>query len=226
MTTIHLFLKFGKEEHIRDLYENGTVYCNSVEYFNKVEDEELRGDNYEGARFIKNYPPGKFRISIKGNEIEQDFNYINLHIKEAYEKTLGNIFSLYSITSRDTDTTELFKVDIKNKRFGDKFLFLRDNPKFLKLIENELRKKKLPFRHGFIKYYDSRKYTGRLDVFCKPNDYSYQNEFRIYVRRKSDEPLVLKIGSLKHIAVMHDIDALDTFEVRRKNNNTQQSYCQ
>jgi hypothetical protein len=226
MTTIHLFLKFGKSEHIQDLYENGTIYCNSVEYFKMVEDDELRGDNYEGASFIKNYPPGKFRISIAGKEVDQDFNYLNLHIKEAYEKTLGNIFSLYSITSKDTEKRELFKVDLKNKKFGDKFLLIKDNPTFLNLIEQELKKKRLKFKHGFVEYYDRHKFTGQVDVFHKPDNYSYQNEFRIYVRRKSEKPLVLQIGSLKNIAVLHDIDALDTLEVRRKNNNTQQKYLQ
>lgn len=216
MITIHLFLKFGKEEHMQDLYENGTIYCNTVEYFKRVEDDALRGDNYEGASFIKNYPPGKFRISIAGKEVDKDFNYINFHIKEAYEKTLGNIFSLYSITSRDTEKTELFKVDAKNKKFGDKFLLIKDNPTFLKLIEQELKKKRLKFNYGFVEYYDRHKYNGKVGVFHKPREYSYQNEFRIYVRKKSEKPLVLNIGSLKSIAALYDINTLDTLEAEGK----------
>ena len=42
--TIKLFLKLGSEENILDLFENGTIYMNTIEYFRKVEDEELRGD--------------------------------------------------------------------------------------------------------------------------------------------------------------------------------------
>ncbi len=41
-----MFLKIGQEEHIKDLYENGTIYLNTIEYFRKIEDEELRGNKY------------------------------------------------------------------------------------------------------------------------------------------------------------------------------------
>ena len=44
--TIKLFLKLGSEKNILDLFENGTIYMNTIEYFRKVEDEELRGDKY------------------------------------------------------------------------------------------------------------------------------------------------------------------------------------
>ena len=40
--TIKLFLKLGSEENILDLFENGTIYMNTIEYFRKVEDEELK----------------------------------------------------------------------------------------------------------------------------------------------------------------------------------------
>jgi hypothetical protein len=48
--TIKLFLKLGSEKNILDLFENGTIYMNTIEYFRKVEDEELRGDKYEFDR--------------------------------------------------------------------------------------------------------------------------------------------------------------------------------
>jgi hypothetical protein len=41
--TILAFLKFGVKEHILDLYENGTVYMNTIQYFKELEDKELRG---------------------------------------------------------------------------------------------------------------------------------------------------------------------------------------
>ena len=98
-TIIHCFIKFGSKQTITDLYENGTIYCNPVQYFRTLEDK-FRGDSYEGASFIKNYPPGKFTISIDGKEIDHEFNYLNFHVKEAYEKTLGNIYSLYCLSSK------------------------------------------------------------------------------------------------------------------------------
>lgn len=39
--TITMFLKFGAENHIKDLYYNGTIYMNSIQRFRKFEDGEL-----------------------------------------------------------------------------------------------------------------------------------------------------------------------------------------
>lgn len=38
-----------------DLLENGTVYFNTIDYFQKLEAQIARGDNYEGTTNIKNY---------------------------------------------------------------------------------------------------------------------------------------------------------------------------
>ena len=85
-----MFLKFGSLEHITDMYENGTIYINTIEYFRKHEDGNLRGDSYEGATKITNFTPGKLRIS----GIEREFDYLNFHLKETYENILGNIYCL------------------------------------------------------------------------------------------------------------------------------------
>jgi hypothetical protein len=62
--TIIFFLKLGSEENILDLFENGTIYMNTIEYFRKVEDEELRGDKYEGVSRVINSLPGTFKIQV------------------------------------------------------------------------------------------------------------------------------------------------------------------
>ena len=52
METIVMFLKFGNEKNLMDLYKNGTIYMNSIQYFRKIEDDELRGASYEGVSEI------------------------------------------------------------------------------------------------------------------------------------------------------------------------------
>ncbi len=213
---IHCFIKFGTKSFIDDLYENGTIYCNSVHYFKTLEDN-FRGDNYEGASYIKNYPQGQFKISIEGKPINKDFNYLNLHLKGSYEKTLGNIYSLYCLSSKVLRGQKPVTIDKRIKSFGDTAILVNDNPKFLSLIEKELEKKRLKYHHGLVKYYDKHVYTGTVDVFNKPSEYSYQNEFRIYVARKSDEPLVLRIGCLRDVAEIYPAsEFIDTFEATEK----------
>ncbi|UAY53228.1 hypothetical protein [Ferruginibacter albus] len=105
------------------------------------------------------------------------------------------------------------------KDFGDTVLLIKDNPKFLSLIEKALEKKRLKYFHELVQYYDKRIYMGKVDVFNKASEYAYQNEFRIYIRRKSDESLKIHIGSLKDIAEIYPANEfIDTFEATEKNN--------
>jgi hypothetical protein len=44
------FIKFGSEKDMTDLLENGTIYMSSIKKFRTIEDNNLRGDNYEEDR--------------------------------------------------------------------------------------------------------------------------------------------------------------------------------
>lgn len=215
-TRIFCFLKFGSKDNIRDLYENGTVYCNPVQYFRELEDGRLRGDSYEGISRITNYPPGTFRISVAGKEIDRDFEYINLHLKHAYETVLGNIYSLYCVASTNIGEQSPFRIDQRCAEFGTHFLLIKNNPLFLSRVEKALRNQKLKFRHGFVRYYDCYRHNGPVDLFQKSNDFAFQNEFRFYIQRKATDPLILNIGSLRGMAEIYDAEALNTFEIWKK----------
>jgi len=195
--TIKMFLKIGKEEHIKDLYENGTVYINTIEYFRKIEDEELRGDGYEGASEIINSLPGTFKIP----GIDREFKYEKIHLKKSFEKVLGNIYSLYCISSKGFPNPLDFKLDIKNLRFGTHCLMIKDNQYFFDKIQSELKNRGFKYRHGFVDYYDKHKISNKkLTLFDKPKEFEYQKEFRFYVHNKELEPIKLQIGSLKEKA--------------------------
>ncbi|SFC30827.1 hypothetical protein SAMN05421780_104196 [Flexibacter flexilis DSM 6793] len=208
--TIKMFLKFGQEEHITDLYQNGTIFMNPIQYFRKIEDGELRGDKYEGISKINNYPAGQFEtpsLNFKGN-------YISIQIRESYETVLGNIFSLYCVSSHGWTNPMEFKIDEKIKNFGSHCLLIKDNVTFLTLIENKLRQLNIAYKHGFITYYDTKKVNRAINLFEKPLEFEYQKEFRIYLARKSDEPFSFSIGSLKDIAEIYKSnDVVDTLKL-------------
>ena len=52
---ILFFLKFGSEKNMLDLLNSGTIYFNTIDYFQNLEGEKERGDNYEGTTRITNY---------------------------------------------------------------------------------------------------------------------------------------------------------------------------
>jgi len=209
--TIVTFLKFGAEEHIKDLHRNGTIFMNPIQYFRTLEDEELRGDSYEGISKITNLPPGQFEIPAIGFK----GNYLSIQLRESYETILGNIFSLYCISSHGWKRPKDFKFDERIKRFGSHCLVVKDNMTFLSRIKNELERLDLRCRHGFIEYYDKHTVNRTITLFEKPLEFEYQKEFRFYVERDSDQPFKFSIGSLTEIAEIHPTESiLDTLELR------------
>lgn len=210
---IKMFLKIGKEEHIRDLYENGTIYINPIQYFRKIEDQELRGDGYEGASEIINSLPGTFRIP----GIDKDFNYEKAHIKKSYDTILGNIYSLYCISSKGFPNPLDFKLDERNLRFGTHCLMVKDNQYFFDKIKSELKKNGFSYSHGFVEYYDKDKISHKkLTLFDKPKEFEYQKEFRFYIHNEKVEPIKIQIGSLEGKADIIEAKSLATLEVKLK----------
>lgn len=200
--TIIFFLKLGSEENILDLFENGTIYMNTIEYFRKVEDEELRGDKYEGVSRVINSLPGTFKIP----GIEREFNYIKVHLRESYKEVLGNIYSLYSISSKGYTNPLDFEFDKRNLRFGTHGILIKNLSLFFSKIESELKRNNLKFNHGFVDYYDKEEVCKEISLFEKPNEFEYQKEFRFYIENDKIEPIKIQIGSMKDYAEIFKIE--------------------
>lgn len=211
---IFAFLKFGSFENILDLYENGTIYMNPIEYFRKTEDGKLRGDEYEGATRVINSLPGTFRIP----NVDKDFQYKKIHIKESFETILGNIYSLYAISSHGFTNPNDFKIDERNKSFGTHGLLIKDVNYFIKSIEKKLLEGKNEFYHGLVEYYDKTSICKNdITLFEKPNEFEYQNEFRFLVYNNKVEPIKFQIGSLHNVAEIHEMNVITKIELKLKN---------
>jgi len=208
--TVLLFMKFGSKENIEDLFNNGTIYMNPLQKFRELEDEELRGDSYEGVSSILNIPAGDIEIpslNFKGK-------YHSLHLRGSREKITGNVFCLYCISSYGFNNPEDIKVDEKVKLFGSHVLFIKDKQEFLNRVENKLKSLNLKYNYNFVEYYDKDKINGTVHLFQKPLEFEYQKEFRFYVEKDEIEPISFSIGSLENIAEIHEIQTIDTLVVR------------
>lgn len=199
-----MFLKFGKKEDILDLFENGTVYINAIQYFRKLDNDELRGDSYEGVSEIKNSLPGSVDIPT----INHTLNYISVHIPISYEEVLGNIYSLYCISSMGFPNPLEFKIDQRIKKFGSHCLLIKDNPKFLNFILDTLKADGYKVHNGFVEYYDRKKINRKVNLFEKPLEFEYQKEFRIYVENDGLQAMKINIGSLKDYSEVYETDAI------------------
>ncbi len=196
MHTIKVFLKFGCENDIIDVYRNGTIYMSPIQRFREIEDGLIRGDRYEGVISVRNYLPGKFEIPSIGFK----GNHLGIHLRQTYENVLGNIYSLYCISSHGWKNPKDFKIDNKIKHFGSYCLMIKDVKEFFTLIENKLQQLGVKYYHDFVEYYDKSAINRKINLFEKPLEFQYQKEFRFYVERDSTEPFVFCIGSLVDIS--------------------------
>jgi hypothetical protein len=206
--TILAFLKIGKLKHITDMYENGTIYLNTLSYFKKIEDGELRGDPNECAIHIVNAKNGTFKIPSLS---DREFNFLKARYG-TFLKT-GNLLSLYCISSKGFPNPEDFKIDIRNFKFGSHFLMIKQPKIFLDRIEAELNRLEYNFEHGFVNYYEPKTVQEDLTPFDKLNVYEYQKEFRFFIENDKNESLTLNIGSMKSYSQIFETKDLPTLKL-------------
>lgn len=202
--TIVLLIKFGSEVDMRDLLERGTIYMNTIEFFRRIEDGQLRGDNYEGVTKIWNLPAGQFQIP----EIDFKGNYISMHLSESYTKILGNIYSLYCISSHGFEGPSDVKLDSRVSQFGTHGVIIKNLPAFFSRIETSAKLLGYSLKHDFVEYYKKMGVNKEISIFEKPDDFSYQKEFRFFIHQNNQLPIKFQIGCLKDIAEMVTIDVL------------------
>jgi hypothetical protein len=199
-TYIYNFLKFGQKEHIFDSYNNGTLYFNTIEFFKKFEDINLRGDDLEGIIEIENVIKAKGKIMKEDGTFSNSFPVKNLRYTTYYTKVPGNIFCLYTIVSEKKLSYFEIEIDKRNLKFGEYCLFIYKPEVFLQKVQETLTSQNFKFHHSFVKYYDKDKFSGKTDMFFKSDTFRYQNEYRIYIYRNDDNAIKIQIGSLREIA--------------------------
>lgn len=208
MKEVGLFylLKIGKKKYMEKLYEQGLIHMKNINWFRKCEDKELRGDKDEELARIEQV--AELKLLHNGKVLARsDSAQLKFH---DYENK-GNLYCLIAITYREDPET--FKIDEKNKKFGDCFVVITDVREFIERIVNKLKELRHEYEYGLVDYYNPKEYSGPLNVFCKPNNFGYQKEFRFFVKRNKPGPLDIEIGSIEDVAFILDIEKLDKIEI-------------
>lgn len=204
MEEIGLFylLKIGEKKYMDKLYKQGLIHMKNIDWFIKYEDKQLRSDKDEGINGIEQI--AELKLSYNGKVLGHS-NSAQLKVHD-YDKK-GNLYSLIAITSREEPGK--FRIDERNKEFGDCFVVIINVKEFIKRIGDKLKELGYEYEYGLVNYYDSKKYRGPLNVFCKPNDFNYQKEFRFWVKRNEAGPLEFEIGSIENISFIFETEKLD-----------------
>lgn len=212
------FLRFGRKEHIYDLFENGTVYCNTLKFFRDHENPAI-GDKYEGtSRLVNTAQIKSFEITIPGDQSTRPIklNPSSIHLREFYSDPILNLYCLYTVDTDEVIKKEIYRIDEEMTRFEASHLIIIHTPGvFIERMVKAIRTADRHAEYGFVDYYDKKTYSGDLNLFHKPNEFAYQKEFRFVIGNDVQQPLILKLGSLKDISIVLEATALPSLEFRR-----------
>lgn len=206
------FLKVGSYENIKNLYEKGEVYLNTLRSFRDAENQEIR-DEMEGTirlvdemTYLEISPQGKDAKIIMTTNGQRG---IQLKRSVLNAKDIkGNAYCLYSASADLHERID--RVDSRVKKFGEAFIVVYGVNIFIERVANALLQEGFDADYKFVEYYDPETYPGRISPFHKPKYFQHQNEYRFYINNPAEEAVKVFIGPLGDIAEMYMIDALDT----------------
>jgi hypothetical protein len=223
---IAAFIKFGQKEHILDLYENGTVYCNTLQYFRNHENVAI-GDKYEGTTKITNSTDIRFfELTFPNDDARKPIrlNPSALHLRQFYSNPLANLYCLYTVDTDEVLKEKVYKINGALTQFDStNFLIIHTPGVFIERMTKAIRAAKYNGQYGFVDYYDKVKYNGELSMFNKPNEFAYQKEFRFLLENHVEEPVILTLGSLQDISIILETQDIEKLEFKKNESNTQLS---
>lgn len=209
-TGINAIAKVGAFNHVHSLYSRGEVFLNTIDFFKQADKNNARFDKSENAQEIEQVDWIKIQDNA-GEFFEFSRNSKSPKLSSAYLLTYdnqitGNIFSCSYIMPSNIDS--FLKLNPAFADFGDTCLLIEKPIEFLLRIEHEVKKLGRGFWIQPVNYYDRNKRDGKLTLFDKSDEYSYQCELRIFIENAKPEPMKLSIGSLSPISSLFKMEEL------------------
>lgn len=195
-------IKFGQQDHLLQLQNEGLLYMNHLSFFWEIEDEELRGDPCDCVAEVARGPKIGFTLA-DGKEVSMEGKWTLRMPPPQPEKI--NIFSMYSLRPLAENT---FPVDEKNFRFGEHALLLIKPSEFMRRIELSLKSQRIIANADLVEYVDDE-YAGKVGPFRKFKKFSYQSEWRLVCLDGPGGPRKIYIGSIQDISVIMRSDEVN-----------------
>ncbi|HVV51974.1 MAG TPA: hypothetical protein VHO06_20055 [Polyangia bacterium] len=198
-------VKIGDRRHIRAFFEQGEMYCQTIEHFAKLEDDQERGDADEGlARTI---PLAAITsLKINGFEAVKDLA-AGLDFRFNAHQSL-NLFCMTAIRALGP-----VEVDSRCKRFGDSFLLLARPALFVRRVTAAAKLAGLETISSPVEYVVKDKHVGDMGPFKKFDRLAHQSEFRFVFAPGLGKTMTLRLGSLRDIAVWGPLEDLPKFSI-------------
>jgi len=224
------FIKAIDPRYFDSFMDIGQVCMNTAKWFRAYEAQDsVIGDMFEGVKMAC----GKdFTVRIADpifsyeSEEERDREFaasnwtevgkgVNLRLID--ENDNANIFSLYAITqdaSEDKSGNYLVSKKFLDEFPNHRFVLFLDPMAFLSKMETFISGLGKVMKSGMVEYYKlDEKLVQNLSYFHKPDNYSYQNEFRLVFMDDNADRRIISIGSLNGVCVEIDITKKYYFEI-------------
>src|SRR5688572_28614594 len=116
-------VKFGERKYMDELYREGKIYMNTVDFFRTYEDKNGIGDEFEGVSYVLRNTVGE----IRNDEQVLLYGKIDSLIFRN-EHDNGNIFCLTALwkNSKTYVNSSYFELDEKLIKFGDSFVLIHN----------------------------------------------------------------------------------------------------
>lgn len=203
-----MLMKFGKEIHMK-AFQSGELYMNTLNYFQNRENCELKGDRDEGLSAI--YQANGATLSRQNSDGKfNPIGTINGPLNYRGEDSAQlNVFCMYALQVEP----KKLKIDKRNLNFGDSFVLLLDPTEFINRLKLAAEQMAIKICHKLVEYVERDKHNGPTGPFVKFSEFSYQNEFRIIILRKSLEHYKLKIGDISDITEMGKLSCENVYSM-------------
>jgi len=216
--TLYMLFRRGEPEHIKNLFEKGEIYINTVDHIRTCDANKDRSDLNDSTDERQVLRDVKIKMCDMGQDINKDgitFQSDSCVLNYDNDKK-GNIYCLSGIYTNDLmDVKDETKFDTKS--FGESLIVIFKPRQFIERVKTALSEagyKGIQYKR--VDYYNNE-YSGQTGIFKKHENYSPQNEFRFYVPNAKNEPIKINIGSIEDIALMEkDIYLKYTFSDGRK----------
>ncbi len=194
-------IKFGQQEHLLQLQDEGLLYLNNLPYFWEIEDQELRGDPFDCVAEVRRGP--RVVISLQnGKQLSMEGEWV-WRIPPSEPQKI-NIYCMYAL--RPFSGT--FAVDERNYRFGSFALVLLNRPEFMRRIETTVNDQKIQCNADLVEYVDDS-HIGKFGPFRKLKKFAYQSEWRLVCYNGPEGPRKIRIGSISDISIILRSDQIN-----------------
>lgn len=221
---IFALIKFFQEEkHANDFIE-GKLFANRLSYFKKLEGDEQRGDEDEGAIV---HERGQFtlNLTVVDPDTGEEIDHCTIDGSDLATSLIvrpnwfndWNLFCLYALHDgglqvrppEDAQSLEeCLKISEACAELGEYAVVITNYTEFVKRVYGAAVEAEYGLVGKLVSYYDYASGTPPITseigtIFTKRDEYEYQSEFRFAIKTGTvgDDPIILDIGKIDDIAI-------------------------